>query len=297
MEHSIATYFLLFMIFACSGWIMEVTLGLIQKHKFTNRGFLIGPYCPIYGCGGILITLTLTQLKEHPVVLFTMALVVCGLLEYITSYVMEKIFHARWWDYSKNKFNINGRICLETIIPFGILGLIIIYIVNPFILGLLGKVPENVLNVIAIIIAVLFLADNIVSFKVISNVRATTKKYDKESTKDNTEEISAKVREVLRNKSFLNRRLIDAFPNFTAILKQQSEKIKKKTAEVREDVVNKANEAKEDLTNKVVELKEDFTNRTVKMKDGIVSKATGMKKNISNKAENVKKKSKKVKKA
>ena len=289
MEHSIATYFLLFMIFACSGWIMEVTLGLIQKHKFTNRGFLIGPYCPIYGCGGILITLTLTQLKEHPVVLFTMALVVCGLLEYITSYVMEKIFHARWWDYSKNKFNINGRICLETIIPFGILGLIIIYIVNPFILGLLGKVPENVLNVIAIIIAVLFLADNIVSFKVISNVRATTKKYDKESTKDNTEEISAKVREVLRNKSFLNRRLIDAFPNFTAILKQQSEKIKKKTAEVREDVVNKANEAKEDLTNKVVELKEDFTNRTVKMKDGIVSKATGMKKNISNKAENVKK--------
>lgn len=228
MEHSIATYFLLFMIFACSGWIMEVTLGLIQKHKFTDRGFLIGPYCPIYGCGGILITLTLTQLKEHPVVLFTMALVVCGLLEYITSYVMEKIFHARWWDYSKNKFNINGRICLETIIPFGILGLIIIYVVNPFIFGLLGKVPDNILNIIAIIIAVLFFVDNIISFKIISNVRVTTKKYDKEDIKDNTEEISAKVKEVLRNKSFLNRRLIDAFPNFTAILREQSEKIKKK---------------------------------------------------------------------
>lgn len=292
MEYSIATYFLLFMIFACSGWIMEVTLGLIQKHKFTNRGFLIGPYCPIYGCGGILITLCLTQFKEHPVVLFTMALVICGLLEYITSYVMEKVFHARWWDYSNSKFNINGRICLETIIPFGILGLIIIYIVNPFVLGLIGKVPENISNVIAIVIAVLFLVDNIVSFKIISNVRVTTKKYDKEDIKDNTDEISAKVREILRNKSFLNRRLIDAFPNFTAILKEQSEKIKKKTAEVKEDVVNKANEVKEDLTNKVVELKEDFTNRATEMKDGIVNKATEMKKDISNKAESTKKKNK-----
>ena len=122
MEYSIATYFLYFLIIAICGWMMEVTLQLIQKHKFADRGFLIGPYCPIYGCGALLITLCLTGLKEHPVGLFSTAILVCGVLEYATSYIMEKLFHARWWDYSDCKFNINGRVCIETIIPFGILG-------------------------------------------------------------------------------------------------------------------------------------------------------------------------------
>ena len=169
MEYSIATYFLYFIIIAICGWIMEVVLQLIQKHKFSDRGFLIGPYCPIYGCGGLLITFCLTGIKEHPVALFSMAILICGILEYATSYVMEKIFHARWWDYSENKYNINGRVCLETIIPFGILGVILIYIVNPFIFNNLTKIPENILNIIAIAIALLFVIDNIVSFKVISN--------------------------------------------------------------------------------------------------------------------------------
>lgn len=74
MEYSIATYFLYFIIISICGWIMEVTLQLIQKHKFADRGFLIGPYCPIYGCGGLLITVCLTGLEEHPVALFSMAI-------------------------------------------------------------------------------------------------------------------------------------------------------------------------------------------------------------------------------
>ena len=67
MEYSIATYFMLFIIYAVAGWICEVTLQLIQKHKLADRGFLIGPYCPIYGCGAVLITLCLTPFKEHPI--------------------------------------------------------------------------------------------------------------------------------------------------------------------------------------------------------------------------------------
>lgn len=269
MEYSIATYFIYFIIIAICGWMMEVTLQLVQKHKFSDRGFLIGPYCPIYGCGAILITLFLTKLEEYPLALFSVTILVCGVLEYFTSYIMEKIFHARWWDYSENRFNINGRVCLETIIPFGILGLALIYIVNPFIFDNLAKVPENILNIIAIIIAVIFAIDNLVSFKVISNVRSATKKFDEENPKDNTEEISQKVKEFLKNKSFLNRRLVNAFPKLTATLKEHSEKIKQKTAEMKEELTNKANEMKEDFTERANVVKEELNQKTGKMKKKI----------------------------
>ena len=269
MEYSIATYFIYFIIIAICGWLMEVTLQLVQKHKFADRGFLIGPYCPIYGCGALLITIFLTKLEEYPLALFSVTILVCGVLEYFTSYIMEKFFHARWWDYSENRFNINGRVCLETIIPFGILGLTLIYIVNPFIFDNLVKVPESTLNIIAIIIAVIFAIDNLVSFKVISNVRSATKKFDEENPKDNTEEISQKVKEFLKNKSILNRRLVNAFPKLTATLKEHSEKIKQKTAEMKEELTNKANEMKEDFTERANVVKEEFNQRTDKMKKEI----------------------------
>ena len=269
MEHNIAIYFLYFIILAIMGWIMEVTLQLVQKHKFSNRGFLIGPYCPIYGCGGILITLTLSNLANHPVALFSTAILICGVLEYITSYLMEKIFNARWWDYSNNKVNINGRVCLETIIPFGILGLVLIYIINPFVLNNLSKIPTNIIDIIAIIVATLFTLDLIISLTVISNVRKATKKFDKENPKDSTDEISRKVREFLKSKSPLNRRLVEAFPELTAIIKERKEQIKQKTKEIKGDIVNKANEVRNDLTDKAEEIKEEISQKACKVKEKI----------------------------
>lgn len=266
VEYSISVYFLYFIIIAICGWFMEITLQLFEKHKFADRGFLIGPYCPIYGVGGLLITFCLTELKEHPVALFCVAIVICAILEYLTSYIMEKLFHARWWDYSNTKYNINGRICLETIIPFGILGMILIYIVNPFIFNNLMKVNPNVLNIIALVIASIFVVDLGISLKVILNVRSTTKKFDEENPKDNTEEISIKVREFLRGESFLNRRLVDAFPKLTAILKEHGEKIKQKTAEVKEELTNKAMEMKEDLNEKASEVRADLTEKSEKVR-------------------------------
>lgn len=245
MEYSISIYFLYFIILSILGWIMEVVLQLVQKHKFTNRGFLIGPYCPIYGCGGLLIALSLTRLKEYPVALFSMAILISGVLEYLTSYIMEKIFNARWWDYSNNKFNINGRVCLETIIPFGLLGVALVYFINPFILDNLNRLPSNVLNIIAIGLAILFVADLIVSLNIILNVRKATKKFDQENPKDNTDEISQKVKEFLKNKSKLNKRLIDAFPELTAILKERKEQIIRKTEQIKEEITQKADVVKD----------------------------------------------------
>lgn len=258
MEYSISTYFIYFIILSILGWTMEVTVQLIEKRKFSNRGFLIGPYCPIYGCGGLLITLWLTELKEQPIALFSTAILICGILEYVTSYLMEKIFHARWWDYTKKKFNINGRVCLETIIPFGLLGLALIYGINPFIFNILTKIPSNILNIAAIVITVLFVLDIGISFKVISNVRSVGKKIDNDNPKDNTDEISKKVKEFLRSKSLLNRRLTNAFPDFKSTWREQKEKIKQKTRQVKEEITNKANELKEEISEKAVEVKENI---------------------------------------
>lgn len=207
-------YFILFLMYSFLGWLMEVLWALYLERKLVDRGFLVGPICPIYGSGCILIILLLSRFIDMPVLLFVMTILLCTVLEYFTSYFMEKIFHARWWDYSKRKFNLNGRVCLETMIPFGILGTLIVYLVNPFFMDVLLKIPSSVLTGITIFLLVLFVIDFCVSFKVILNFRSTVK-----NVRDNTEEITQYVRDVL-GKSVLNRRLVAGFPNFKVKIKK-----------------------------------------------------------------------------
>ena len=245
MEYNIATYFLLFMIYSIAGWLMEVTCKSIQAKRFVNRGFMLGPYCPIYGWGAIMITILLRKYVNDWLILFIMSIITCGILEYLTSYVLEKLFHARWWDYSKRKYNINGRICLETLIPFGILGLVIMYVTNPFIFAQLAKIPSHILNIIGGIAITLFGIDGIISFVVASKVRTTWTKLNKDGEKmDNTEQMTAKVKEILLGKSILHRRLVHAYPNLQATLKKKKEEIKQKTEEIKEDIKRKIEDNK-----------------------------------------------------
>ena len=126
MRVEIESTILLFFACACLGWVMEVICQLVQLRRFINRGFLLGPYCPIYGFGAVLICRLLSRFSGDPLAVFALALIVCGTLEYITSYAMEKLFHARWWDYSQKPFNLNGRVCAGTLIPFGLMGLTLV---------------------------------------------------------------------------------------------------------------------------------------------------------------------------
>ncbi len=219
MLHTIEIYFLLFISYAFLGWCMEVTCKSIQYKKFINRGFLIGPYCPIYGWGALAITILLKRYMEDPLVLFVMSTLICSIIEYLTSYFMEKKYHARWWDYSNKKFNINGRICLETLIPFGILGVAIMYGTNPILFKLYNQIPQLVINILTVILFIGFIVDNIISSNIISSINVEGNKL----IKDNTEEITEKIKQVLRQKSWLHRRLINAYPG----LKDIKVKIKK----------------------------------------------------------------------
>lgn len=202
-------YFLLFIIYSVVGWIIEIINEIICAKRYVNRGFLIGPYCPIYGVGALLMISMLNRYLNDPIALFVMAVVVCSILEYLTSFLMEKLFKARWWDYTNRKFNINGRICLETSILFGIGGLIIMYFANPIIVNILNSIPDVILKLIVVITFVIYLVDNLISFSIILGFRNTTFKAEK----DNTMEITTKVKEILTNKSKLSKRLIKSFPD------------------------------------------------------------------------------------
>ena len=254
MFNTIKIYFLLFLIYSFLGWCMEVCVSLVERKKFVNRGFLLGPYCPIYGSGAILITLLLNVFKDKPVLLFFMAILVCGILEYLTSFFMEKIFRLIWWDYSKKKFNINGRVCLDTIIPFGILGMIIMYITNPFLLEKINILPSNVLSIIFYIMLVIYVIDNIISLTTILGIRSTTTKVNRENREDNTEEITKKVREILLGKSFVKRRLINAYPKLQAIkikVKEKIEQTKEEIGKQKEILDKKVDKAKEHFNKKI----------------------------------------------
>ena len=243
-------YFLLFIIYSILGWAMEVISVSIQNKRIVNRGFLIGPYCPIYGFGALFIILLLGRYKYDPLVLFVMTVVTCGILEYLTSWAMEVLFKARWWDYSKQKFNLNGRVCLRNLACFGILGLLVTYILNPFFTDLIGNLSNNALKWTVISILVLFIIDGIMSFIVIFNFRKITKEVNEEKREDNTEEITKMVRQLFAQKSFFNRRFVNAYPKLEAIkmkVKEIQVKIKENVDEVKENI----NEKKEEIKNTI----------------------------------------------
>lgn len=208
MELKIFDYFLMFMIYSFIGWSIEVIRGIHQNKRFINRGFLMGPYCPIYGVGCLAIVIFLNSYYKEPIALFALTLVLCSALEYVTSYIMEKIFKTRWWDYSNRKYNINGRICLETMIPFGICGMIVIYIANPLLNLILKKIPITIKIWIAIPILIFFIIDFIVSFKIINEIKNVIKLENK----DATEEIRKKVKKIISSGNKKYKRLLDSFP-------------------------------------------------------------------------------------
>ena len=201
-------YFFIFILYTFLGWVFVVAFIFIRTKRFVNRGFLIGPACPIYGFGALIMMFYLTQYKDEPFTVFIMGAFICSTLEYITSYIMEKIFKARWWDYSDKKFNVNGRICLTYAFLFGLCGVIMICFTNPIIIYLLNLIPENIMVIISSSFLIIFITDVLVSFNIISKFKTTALNI----AKDSTEEINKKVIETIKNK-VLQKRIVKAFPS------------------------------------------------------------------------------------
>ena len=163
----ICRWFIWFVLYSMVGWLYESTLCSITGRKLVNRGFLTGPYCPIYGAGAVLDLLLLGWI-DNPVLIFFAGMLVTGTVEYFTSWAMEKLFDAKWWDYSGWKFNLNGRICLAGLVVFGAMSVRMIEVINPFVVRMTDLLPDIAVIVLAVVLAVVMAADTVftvVSFK------------------------------------------------------------------------------------------------------------------------------------
>ena len=246
----------LLLFFACAflGWLMEVICQLVHFRRFINRGFLIGPYCPIYGFGAVLICRLLSRFTGDPLAVFALALIMCGSLEYITSYLMEKLFHARWWDYSQKPFNLNGRICAGTLIPFGLLGLIIIYWVKPFFFGVFSLMNAQVRSVLCALLSAALLADLIVSMRVLSKIRIAANL----SHADNTESITLAVREKLIEQGRLVRRTLRAFPYARLYSNQLLANMKAERQRLKAEAREKARALRQEINRRDTALRQEL---------------------------------------
>ena len=202
---------LIFFAFSIVGWCIEVTLKYFEFGRFINRGFLTGPWLPIYGSGAVLCTVGvqgLAPLESGYGTTFVICFVLCGVLEYMTSFVMEKRFHARWWDYSKKPMNLHGRVWIGNLILFGLGGVLIVHVFDPLLYRLFAVISLPVRELMALILSAVIAADFVMSHFVLKLVKTGVE----QSQADNTEQISREVRLLLSDRSVFYRRFADAYP-------------------------------------------------------------------------------------
>ena len=225
----------LFFVFCLIGWVWESIYESIRNKKLLNRGFLNGPYIPIYGCGGMLIFLTMQRFQAPFLSMKTLAAYFIGaigltIIEYLTSYILEKILKARWWDYSEYPLNINGRICLIASVFWGLVTLFGIDILNPFLLNLYEKIPADVSLVYVSVMCTLFILDIFVTIDSIIDLKnrmqlLLTMEKDKvlDVFSGGADFIKTQGKRISKIGNPFTKRIIDSFPN----LKFNSEKVQK----------------------------------------------------------------------
>ncbi|NTU88330.1 MAG: putative ABC transporter permease [Actinobacteria bacterium] len=236
-----STYIVYFFIYSFIGWAYESIYCSIIERRVINRGFLNGPFCPIYGAGAIADILLLGTI-QNPLVLFMTGAVVASILEYLTSWLLEMIFHAKWWDYSHMGFNLNGRVCLLGAVVFGAFAVTLILFIHPVTIRLIGLIPRLTIDLVALVCLLALGIDLTVTVLGILNFKekvfaARTRMSDdfrhlQENVKDRISELpqgpSAHARlragfqstrnnienlhDAIRNLNLHDRRLLKAFP-------------------------------------------------------------------------------------
>lgn len=170
----ICRYFVLFIIFSFLGYLLEVIFCVVKEKRIDNRGFLYGPICPIYGVGALLMILishlfNVYNIEITPVKIFIISFFGSMVLEYLTSVILEKLFHSTWWDYSDTPLNINGRVCIFYSFFFGIAGLVIAYVLIPYVNMILKNVTPIQYEILSLIFMFLFAADITITVNSIIN--------------------------------------------------------------------------------------------------------------------------------
>lgn len=232
-------FFLWFVLYSVAGWVYESILVSVEQRRWVNRGFLNGPLCPIYGTGAVLCIALLSGLR-NPFALFLACAVGASVLEYATSWLMERMFHARWWDYSNYRFTIQGRVCLAGAIVFGLGGVFLNLVAQPFVARWTDMIPPLALTVLCAVLLAVLLLDLIVTVSGMLHIEDSMKALNDtvqeyiakagESWQSGRQTLSDRLRElsqsrqdvmlrlqktVLKALNRQQRRMIRAFPHFS----------------------------------------------------------------------------------
>ena len=247
MEYSFLAIIIYFITYSFLGWVMESIFRSISERKIINTGFLKGPFCPIYGVGAIIMLLFLKRFSDNLIVLFIVSVVVLTIWEYLVGVLLEKLFHTKYWDYSNNKFNFQGRICLMNSIFWGILGVVFVKYIHLLIESLIEKIDFRILIFVYSILGIIILVDAISSIIKVKNIKVTLEKIEKLNNeikeKLNEENVQHLIEQLKykRNKTILRLyknvyRLKKAFPAINT--KEITEVLNKKVElkEIKEEI-------------------------------------------------------------
>ena len=242
-------------IYSCIGWVLESVYKTIYSKKLVNSGFLLGPLCPIYGFGAAIMYLCLYHLKGNIIAVFITGMIVLSIWEYIAGLVLEKLFKTKYWDYSNNKFNFQGRICLKNSVMWGILGVLFTEVVHPIISQGVSSIPTDILIYAEIIIVILIFIDIVIS--------------------------------VLRTTG--TNLIIDKFMDITDAIKIKMDEVKKLTGKANEKSRESANKLIEELKQKQASLKEIAIRRTERLRLAFPSMKSEKISRLLNKINDIKK--------
>lgn len=217
---------ILILIYSFLGWIVEVLYAYYKRGHFVNRGFLYGPFCPIYGISITAIVTLLKPLEQNVFIIFIGSVAITTLAEYFTSSILEKFFDSKWWDYSNKKFNLKGRICLSFSLLWGIAGTIMYTLVNPQILNIIYAAPEGSMIYVAYTSLIVFFIDILLTFVSLAGLRNYLMRFQDIAQRARSF-TGSKFERIVRIKEFLesytdleiklkfnHRRLLKSFPDF-----------------------------------------------------------------------------------
>lgn len=170
-----------FMIYSFLGWTMESIFVSVSNGTWVNRGFISGPLCPIYGTGALLVIILLTPVQENTLWLFIGGMVLATVVEYLIAVLLEKIFHATWWDYSRMRFNIKGRVCFLRSLEWGALTVIMMHMIQPPIQRFVEWIPRTLGEFIGVLLMLYLIADTSVTVMNIFHLKEKIARLDENS--------------------------------------------------------------------------------------------------------------------
>lgn len=279
-HYDLQQWLLFFYIYCFFGWCWESPYVSIKQKHWVNRGFMKGPFLPIYGSGAIAILIATLPVRSMPVLVYIFGLIGATALELVTGICMEKMFHVRYWDYSYQKFNYKGHICLTSSIAWGAFSLAMIYGFHKPVERFVLAIPNNFLDIISTILTVIIVADFAISFKTAMELRDILDSMER--MKDEMKRLQKRA-EVLE--AFLADDINNAKEEWTEKAVEFKDGITEKTAEFKDGIVEITTEFRAGIAEKTTELRDEITEKTAEFRDGFEEKTNEIKEGFSLKKE------------